>query len=40
MAAIVQYETGSVHFLFGNEAIATGTLEVGANHAAGYPWTP
>jgi hypothetical protein len=37
MAAIVQYETGSVHFLLGNEAIAKGTLEVGANHATGYP---
>jgi TPP-dependent indolepyruvate ferredoxin oxidoreductase alpha subunit len=40
MAAIVQYEDGSVHFLLGNQAIAKGTLEVGANHATGYPWTP
>jgi TPP-dependent indolepyruvate ferredoxin oxidoreductase alpha subunit len=40
MAAIVQYETGSVHFLLDNEAIAKGTLEVGANHATGYPWAP
>jgi TPP-dependent indolepyruvate ferredoxin oxidoreductase alpha subunit len=40
MAAIVQYETGSVRFLLGNETIAKATLEVGANHATGYPWTP
>ncbi|MBN2033414.1 MAG: 4Fe-4S binding protein [Deltaproteobacteria bacterium] len=40
MATIDQYETGSTHFLLGNEAIARGALESGVNFVTGYPGTP
>jgi TPP-dependent indolepyruvate ferredoxin oxidoreductase alpha subunit len=40
MAAIDQYETGSTHFLLGNEAIARGALESDVNFVTGYPGTP
>ena len=40
MPGIEQYQSGSKHFLMGNEAIARGALEAGAQFVAGYPGTP
>jgi len=40
MPSIEQYLPGTKHLLMGNDAIARGALEAGAQFAAGYPGTP
>jgi indolepyruvate ferredoxin oxidoreductase alpha subunit len=40
MPSIEKYLPGTKHLLMGNDAIARGALEAGAQFAAGYPGTP
>jgi indolepyruvate ferredoxin oxidoreductase alpha subunit len=40
MSGIDHYLSGTKHLLMGNEAIARGAIEAGAQFAAGYPGTP